>query len=87
MSSAQEVVLYKTTLGARTAIVSEGRKKLSAVVLDIPVRVLRLPKSERRYMRPLDYPLAKAKKHYRAAGRRLGVQKSARRLLRERPER
>jgi len=79
--SEQEVVRYFTDRGIRTAIVSEGRKKLSVVLIDSPVRRTFVDKSERRYMTSMDYPLAKAKRIYRRAGKRLGMNKTARKLL------
>jgi len=63
-----------------------ARVKMYAIALSAPVRVVRLDKAERRYMTPLiykgkPYPLARAIRHLRVAGKELGITKGARAVL------
>ena len=80
-----ELVTYRTDAGIKTAIaLKPGRKWLPVIVIDSPMRVRKVPLSERRFMTPLaDYPLRRAVRKYLAAGRRLGITKRARKALRE----
>lgn len=80
----QRLVEYHADDGARTAIVHKGRNWLYAVTIGYPVSVSKLPLSAEEHMKPItDYPLEKAKAKYRKAGKRLGVTKAAKRLLRK----
>ena len=65
---------------AHTLLVfKEGRTYLHAIALhQPPVRVVKLPRLERRHLRPLEYrgrpyPLARALRLFRRAGRELGI--------------
>lgn len=78
----QRVVRYRAPDGIRTAIVEEAGKHIRVCVIDAPMTVRRVPASEGQYMTDIDYPLERAKKRYRRAGRRLGMGKNARRFLR-----
>lgn len=75
---------------ARTLlIVQEARVWIHAIALNRPpVRLVKLPRTARRYMRPLEYrgrpyPLARALRLYRRAGRELGITEGAAAALRE----
>jgi hypothetical protein len=64
-------------------MVDEGRKWLRYIILDAGgLTIKRAPKSERKHMRPLDYNLNTAKRKFRAAGRKFGITKAAKQLLR-----
>ncbi len=69
-------------------VVREGRTFLHAVALHWPpVRIVKLPRTERRYLRPLlykgkPYPIARAVRRFKKAGRALGITKSAADALR-----
>jgi hypothetical protein len=52
--------------GCRVALVKRGTKNLHLVVQDFPVHVETRPLSEARYLKPLDYPVAKAARRMRA---------------------
>lgn len=69
-------------------VVKEGRTWLHAIALhQPPVRLVKLSKLERRYLRPLQYrgrpyPLARALRHFRRAARDFGITESAAAALR-----
>lgn len=69
-------------------VFKEGRTFLHALALhNPPVRVVKLPRHERRQLRPLlyknkPYPLARAVRRFREAGRSLGITKRAAIVLR-----
>jgi len=78
-----QVVRYRTDHGTCCALVESGRKWLQVIQMDSSgIRVRKVPCSDERYMTPMDYPLAKAKKRFRLAGRRFGITKGAKQLLR-----
>lgn len=79
--SSLEVVRYHTDTGSRMALVSEGRKRIAVVTMDIPIRRRFVARTERRYMTPTDYPVSKAKRRFRHAAKRLGITKPARRMV------
>lgn len=78
------VVRYRTDRGVFNAMVDDtGRKWLKVLIMDAGgIRIQKQPRSEERFMSTLDYPLAKARKRFRAAGRKFGITKSAKQLLR-----
>jgi len=64
------LVNYKTEDGIYTALhVKTGRRYAQVVVMDSSgIRIRRVPKDEERFMRELpDYPIEKAKEHFRNA--------------------
>lgn len=69
-------------------VFKEGRAYLHAIALhQPPVRVVKLPLLERRHLRPLEYrgrpyPLARAVRHFRRAGRVPGITDGAAAVLR-----
>ena len=79
-----QVMKYRTDQGVFQALVDDtGRKWLKVLVMDAGgIRIQKQPQSEARFMTPTDYPLAKARKRFRAAGKKFGITKSAKQLLR-----
>ncbi len=78
-----EVVRYKTNDGQSTAIVEAGRKWIRVILMDSGgISVKKVPKTEERFMSPLDYSLNKAKVKFRDSGRRFGITRAAKLLLR-----
>ena len=78
------VARYRTAHGVTVALCINKRLITHAVVLnEVPLRHRLLRGDERRYLEPLQYPLPKAVKRFRAAGRRLGMTSGARKLLKE----
>ena len=74
---------YHTSEGVRVAFVAEGRTKLTVIHMDAGgIKARRIPKSESRYMADLDYPRRKAVRKFLSAGKRFGITKGARQLLR-----
>lgn len=69
----------------RHAIVepANGRKLRVCLISDTGVSVKLVSKREERYMTDLDCPLTRAKRHFRHAGKTLGISKNARRFLRD----
>lgn len=70
-------------------VFKEGRTWLHAIALhSLPVRLVKVPKLERRHLRPLEYrggpyPLARALRLFRRAGRDFGITEGAAAALRE----
>ena len=67
-------------------VVKEGPKFLHAVAIDPTVKVVAIPKTERPMMRPLlrkgkPYEPRRACRRFLAAGKTLGISKSARTIL------
>lgn len=68
-------------------VFKRGRVNLHAVMLHRPpVRIVKIPLGERRYMRPLmfkgkPYPVARAARAFKRAGRELGITKGAAQAL------
>ena len=84
------VVSYRTAEGEKPAIVREGRTLLHVVVLGGglggQLSVQHIPRSEERYMRPLErrgrpYPLGRALRHFGRWARQRGASGEARELL------
>jgi len=69
--------------GARIAlVVKRGRTWIHIILMDSAgIRVRKLRVSEERYMTALDYPVARAKKQFRAAHKRFGGSREARKFL------
>lgn len=69
-------------------VFKEGRKWIRALALHAPpVRVVKLPKDARRYLAAMEYhgkpyPMARALRHFRRAGRTFGITASAKAILR-----
>lgn len=77
-----KVVRYRTDEGVVVGVAVEGRTRVRLVVIGVPVAVKNLPIEETRYMMPVENPaLGKAARGIRGAGRRLGITKGARKLL------
>lgn len=80
--------VYRDPNGHAILLVREGRTKIHAIMIRPPVAIVKFEKGERRYWRPLEYkgkpyPVARALRRFREAGRDLGITKSARTVLRE----
>lgn len=81
------VVRYHSPACVRVAIVRAGRALLHLVQLDAsPLRVRRVPASERHFMQPLErqggaYPVARAVQHFRRHARTYGTTKAAAQFL------
>ncbi len=69
--------------GWRIGIAADpGRKFTSVVVMDSAgLSVTKLPNTDRAALQPVDYPLTKAVKKFRAAGRTFGMTQGAKALL------
>lgn len=67
--------------GHRVVIAKTGRKYISCVVIDFPVRVVKVNKNAR--LRDIDYPLRKAVKKLKAIGKQHGITKGAATILKE----
>ena len=64
-------------------VTSIGTKWMTVVYMDSPVRIVRLPVSERpRPIGSTEYPVGRAARKFRSAGKRLGITKSAKSALR-----
>jgi len=79
-----QVVRYKTHNGTFTGIhVGDGRKFFKLILMDAAgIRIIKEPLGNKRFMTVLEYRTAKARKLFRAAGRRFGITKSAKKALR-----
>lgn len=70
-------------------VFKRGHKLLHAVALyQPPVRIVRMARQEERYLTPLTsrgepYPLKRALRHFKLAGRTFGITKSAKTVLGE----
>lgn len=81
--SEAKLVRYHTPEGVRAAVVVEGRSRLHAVVIDDGgVRELDVPNVEARYCSPLRGSVERAALRMLRAGKRLGITKSAKSILR-----
>lgn len=72
--------------GEIPAIVTDGRSTLHVVLMDVPVRLVRVPKAEARHMKPLlrkgrEYDVKRAARKFLKMGRVHGINKTARRAL------
>lgn len=79
-----KVVRLRTSEGAFVAVMGEpGRKFTQYVSLEaFPVRARKIPNAEaERFSTELNYPIRKAVRNMRGAGRRHGITKGARQLL------
>jgi len=78
------VVRYRTDKGVFTALIGDpGTKYLPVVYIDAPIRLMKVPQTEERYMTIIDYPPKKAARRMLKAGRHLGITKTAKRFLQE----
>ena len=57
-----QVIRYHSNEGVRSGILT---KWIYVLLMDMPMRVKRLPKAELRYIKELDYPLEKAQDKFR----------------------
>ena len=76
------VYRYRTDEGQRPIIAKEGRKLIAFVAMGCPITVTKVPKSEQRYMTPLEISPARAARQLRKAGKNLGITKGAMQFLR-----
>ena len=61
-----KVIRYNSNEGVRSGILTKvGRKWIYVLLMDMPMRVKRLPKVELRYIKELDYPLELAQSRFR----------------------
>lgn len=79
------VARYRTENGVVHALCIPKRTITHAVLMtDVPLKARAIRGEERRFLTPLeDYPVKKAAKHFRHAGRSFGITKGARALIRE----
>lgn len=69
-------IKYRTDAGTRTALlVAEGRKFHRIMVMDLPIKIRKIPRTEERYFQELEYkgqpyPLKRALRLFRDAARR-----------------
>lgn len=79
-----KLIRYKTQYGLRTAIlICSGPKFHTLIMMDAAgLTLTRVPKAEARWFREMQYPIKRAVKKFRAAGRRFGMTKGARQVLR-----
>ena len=80
-----KVIVYNTNTGRRMALhVTTGRRWSQVIIMDDSgIRVKRVPLVEERFMKDSDYPLKKAVKHFRHAGKAFGITKAAKRAMTE----
>ena len=69
-------------------VFKRGHKKLHCLMIAPPVRVVKLEKVEERHFTPLffkgtPYPLRRALRAFKGAGRNLGITDGARQIIRE----
>jgi hypothetical protein len=83
-----KLMTYKTENdGNKTVLVDDsGHKYLHVLIIDMPVTVRKLPLEEARYMRePIQHGKTKSLqtivRQYRAIGRKMGITKAAKALL------
>ena len=69
--------------GQHTVLAAEGRKYWHIVMNDFPIKHVRLPKSEGRYLHELDYPVPKAVRMFRRFARKAGITRAAAKMLKE----
>jgi hypothetical protein len=61
-----QVIRYHSNEGVRSGILTKvGHKWIYVLLMDMPMKVKRLPKGELRYIKELDYPLEKAQDKFR----------------------
>ena len=78
------LVRYRSEMGVVLAFVKPGRKLLSIVPMDSGgIKVRKAPLREERYLSDVEYPVGKAKRRFLAAGRRFGISKGAKALIKE----
>lgn len=65
-----DTILYRGLNGNRHGLlVHRGRKWIKIILMDLPVKVRRLPVAEIEHCVSLDYPTAKAVRHFKDAAR------------------
>jgi hypothetical protein len=80
---ARRVVRYRSDYGCQTGVLIEGRKWDYFIAANsFPITARKLAKEEQRHMEDLPVPLGRTLQRLRAAGKRMGLTKRARRLLR-----
>lgn len=85
-----EFVWYHSDDGVSTALITEGRKYLLCCRIASPIKIEKLNKDERRFMRPVPVevcrpskdPVRKTARIYLKSGDTLGITKSAKTFLR-----
>lgn len=79
------VVWMHTDEGSQTAILGDpGRKWTPFVMIEFPVRLRRIKNADvGRYTKELEYPLKKACRAYLKIGRKHGITKGAKTLIRK----
>jgi hypothetical protein len=79
----RRVVRYRSDYGCQTGVLCEGRKWDYFISSNsFPITARKLAKEEQRHMTDLQVPLGLTLRRLRAAGKRMGLTKLARRLLR-----
>jgi len=76
------VVEFHSEDCVRTVIMEPKKKYIHVVTVDRQVCVKKVPHSDIKYMTPIDYPLRLAKRVMRDTGRRIGITKAAKKMLR-----
>ena len=85
----KKVVTWRSNEGVRSALlVNEGRKFISLIPVDLPVRIKKVPLTETKYMRDSEYkgklyPLKRAVRILKRMGKEGGITKSASKALKE----
>lgn len=69
--------------GCQTAIVTHGRTRLHLVTIGYPISTHHLDLKDERFIRPLDYPLARAARSILKMRKTNGITKSAKKILKE----
>ena len=80
--------LYLNENSKAIILFKRGHKKLHCLMIAPPVRVVKLEKIEERHFTPLlrkgePYPLRRALRQFKAAGKGFGITDTARQVLRE----
>ena len=80
--------LYRDQHAKALILFKRGTKMLHCLMIAPPVRVVKLERQDERYLVPLllhgeSYPLKRALRRFKAAGRELGITGRAKDVLRE----
>ena len=78
--------LFRDSHSKALLLFKRGHKMLHCLVIAPPVRVVKFERAEERYFTPLllahePYPLRRALRHFRKAGRIFGITKKARIII------
>lgn len=78
-----EVQRFHSADGFMTVLlVTVGPKFVSIIPMDSSgIRIVKVPASDQRYMKPMDYPIEKALRHFRHAARNFGCTQAAALLI------